>query len=210
MPAPSSTSDDSPKSGGVRVSRTVSITPDQDRWLTEEFLGERGNFSALVQAVIDALREGALDPKPLLKNQKDRSTQARAEAYLKAKEAAMVFEEDVSAAVMKWLGTKRGLRVSRNRIHNGTGTFIADISIEQPGGAVVCSVVCKSNPRPDRLQLALAEAMIGNQKTGRPVISVVPYLTPESADAADKFKLNGYKLVVLADLIPALDRAAKE
>lgn len=196
-------------SDAPRIPRTISLRADQDRWLTE-LLGERGNLSAFMQALIDLAVRGEIDTRKLLKGQKNVDALSRAATYLKAKEAGMLFEEDVGATVTKWLGGKRGYRVGRSRIHNGSGTsFIADFSIEREGGEVVASIVCKSSPRGDRLQLALAEAMIGQQKTQRPVITVVPYFIEEGAASAEQFKLLDYKLTDLKGLPATLDKVAR-
>lgn len=189
---------------GPRVARTIGIRPDQDRWLAET-LGEDGNLSGFVQSLLDGCRRGDIPMRQYLRGPGNLSALQRAEAYLKAKEAGMLFEEDVGAEVTRWVGDKRdSVRVSKSRIHNGNGSFIADFSIETADGAVICSVVCKSNTRADRLQIALAEAMIGQSKTGKPVITVVPYLTPESHEGAEQFKLLGFRLVTLVELGSAL------
>lgn len=192
-----------------RIPRTISLRSDQDRWLTE-LLGERGNLSAFMQALVDLAMRGEIDARRLLKGQRDANALSRAATYLKAKEAGMLFEEDVGAAVTKWLGGRRGLRLGRARIHNGGGTtFIADFSLEREGGEVVASIVCKSSPRGDRLQLALAEAMIGQQKTQRPVVTVVPYFIEEGAATAEQFKVLDYRLTDLKGLAATLDRVAR-
>ncbi len=198
---------------GVRIPRTVGIRPDQDRWLTE-LLGSDGNFSGLVQALLDGCQNGAIPVRQYLGGPGNRSVLERAGDYLKAKEAGMLFEEDVGAEVTRWVSTRRSaVRVSKGRIHNGSGTtFVADYSVEgaADGAGVLASVVCKSSVRPDKLQLALAEAMIGRTKTGKPVITVVPYLTTEVAEVAGQFAQLGYALTPLAGLSDALTKVAIE
>lgn len=200
-----------PDSSGPKLRTTIGLRPDQDRWLSE-LLGEKGNVSAFFQNTIDAMMQGIVDLKPLMKGQRDLSAVVRAEMYLKAKEAALYFEEDVGECIERWLNNngRRAMHVTRNRIHNGTGTFVADFSIENGTSDVIFSVQCKSSPRSDRLQLALAEAMIGTQKTGKPVLSVVPYLTSDSTEVQKQFPLVGQKLVVLSDLTNAMDALLKD
>lgn len=199
---------DSSAPQGVRIGKTISFRPDQDRWLTETF-GEKGNVSAFFQSLLDGVIAGKIDARTLLNTQKDRSPLQRAEAYLKAKEASMLFEEDVATCVNKWLNGHRALRVVRGRIHNEIGTFVADFSIENSSGEVAFSIQCKSNARSDRLQLALAEAMIGAQKTSRPVVTVVPYFVEEGEPVVQQFRFLGYTIVDIKGLVNALDRAAR-
>lgn len=188
-----------PARGNWRIPRTVSLNPDQDRYLTE-LLGANGNVSEYLRNLVDAAREGRL-ALPHAGSSDETNTLNRARLYHKAKEAGMHFEEDTGAVLDGLLKTGgSGLKVVRNRIHNGDGVFVADFSVEKPDGTVVFSVVCKSSPRPDRLALALAEAMIGVQKTGAPVVTVVPYLMAASDDAAARFTLNGFRLCRLSEL----------
>lgn len=181
-----------------RVVRTISIRPDQDRWLAEMLGG--GNASAFFQSLLDQAIEGKVAP----------STPGklvgldRAAAYMRAKEAGIYFEEDVGRVVAKWAATQAGVHVVKGRIHNTGTSFVADYSLEDKRGNVRASVLCKSSPRADRLQLALAEAMIGDQKTGKPVIVVVPYSLDEGSRMAGQFAMLGYPLVELAGLPGAL------
>ncbi len=202
-----------PKPHGPRIARTISIRPDQDRWLVE-LLGDGGNFSGLVQSLLDSCRQGEIPVRRHLGGAGNYGAAQRAEAYLKAKEAGMLFEEDVGLEIARWVSTRRSaVRVSKGRIHNGSGTtFVADYSVEgaADGAGVLASVVCKSSVRPDKLQLALAEAMIGRTKTGKPVITVVPYLTTEVAEVAGQFVQLGYALTPLAGLSDALTKVAIE
>lgn len=193
----------------IRISRSVSFPPDQDKWLTG-LLGERGNLSGFLQALVDVARSGKINTEELLKNQKDTTVMQRAVSYLKAKEAAMLFEEDVEACLLKTI--TRGQKIVQGRIWNeSTSIFIADFSVENDRGEVICSVVCKSSPRADRLQLALAEAMIGTQKTGRPVITVVPYFIEEGGprEVSQQFGFLGYPLTELSKLPDAVAKVTK-
>lgn len=196
-------------SNETRLTRTISFPPYQDRWL-EETLGERGNVSALMQYLVGLVMDGKVDLKEaILGSQKGETALERAAKYQRAKEASMSFEEDVAAVLIKWIRGRK-LRLTRGRVHNGHGTtFVADFSIEKESGEVVCSVNCKSSSRPDRLQLALAEAMIGNGKTGKPVITVVPYFVEESSQVAEQFKLVGYVLSDLKGCAAGLDRVTR-
>jgi hypothetical protein len=197
-----------PKS--IRIPRTIGLRPEQDQWLTD-LLGEGGNLSGFMQALVDAARNGKVDTREIISHsQKERGPLDRAVAYLKAKEASMLFEEDVGAVLIKH--TNRGKRVTRSRIHNGAGSlFIADYSIEDEKGEPFCSVVCKSSSRADRLQLALAEAMIGTQKTGKPVITVVPYFIDDEAskEVVGQFKMLGHLVTDLKGLPDAVSRATR-
>lgn len=190
-----------------RVSRTVSFTPEQDRYFAEA-LGEGGNVSEFIRQLVDASREGRVNFGP--KKSGEPGALDRARAYLRAKEAGMNFEEDVGRVLEHALRRRRGLSVIKNRIHNGDGVFVADFSLEDGAGRVVASVQCKSSPRADRLNLALAEAMIGRQKTEAPVITVVPYLLAESDEVAGKFGLMGFKVVRLTELPAAVIELVKE
>jgi hypothetical protein len=194
--------------GRTRKARTLSFTPSQDQWLAE-LLGERGNASSFFQALVSCAMRGEIDARKLLQGQKGSDALERAATYLKAKEASLHFEEDVASVVQKWVAPRRSLRVVKQRIHNDGTPFVADFSIERDDGTVVCSVACKSSPRADRLQLALAEAMIGNQKTSRPVVTVVPYLLESSNEVVDQFKQLGYALAELRNLPAMLDKVAK-
>jgi molybdopterin-binding protein len=191
-----------------RVTRSIAFRPDQDLWLTE-LLGTKGNVSGLFQALTDLAMRGEVDVPALVKQQKDQSALARATAYLRAKEAAMLFEEDVMRCLENWTRGRKGLKVTKSRIHNGAMLFIADVSIEDAEGNVVASVVCKSSPRADRLQLALAEAIIGQQKTGKIVITAVPYFIEESALALSQFKSMGLCVADLKGLLACVEKVIK-
>jgi len=180
-----------------RRPRTVSLTPDQERYITET-LGENANVSAYMRQLVDAAREGRVNFGP--KKEGETSAMDRARAYHKAKEAGMNFEEDVGRVLDTLFKKDKSVRVVKNRIHNGDSVFVADFSIERVDGTVLLSVVCKSSPRADRLNLALAEAMIGTQKTKAPVLSVVPYLLTESDEVTAKFGMLGYKIARLSEL----------
>jgi hypothetical protein len=178
--------------------RTISIRPDQDRWLAEMLGG--GNASAFFQSLLDQAIDGKVAPSAPTKD----AGLDRAAAYMRAKEAGIYFEEDVGRVIAKWAATQVGVHVVKGRIHNTGSSFVADYSLEDKRGNVRCSVLCKSSPRADRLQLALAEAMIGDQKTGKPVIVVVPYSLDEGSRVAGQFAMLGYPLVELAGLPGAL------
>lgn len=184
-----------------RIARTISFSPEQDRYLSETT--QDGNVSEYVRQLIDAAREGRVAFGP--KTEGESSGVERARAYHRAKEASMAFEEDVFGVVQRGIAGRKSLRVVRNRIHNGDGVFCADVSIEDAEGKVILSIQCKSSPRADRLNLALAEAMIGHQKTGAPVITVTPYLLPGSDEVASRYDMLGYVLVRLSDLLETLD-----
>jgi len=198
-------------STSARVARTISVPAEQDRWLTE-LLGKDGNLSAFVQTLIGCAQRGEIDPDTLVRGQRKDATQSRAYAYLRAKEAGMLFEEDVAALIKEALARKSNTHVVRGRIHNSGGsTYVADFSIECCGGkgtpqALACSVQCKSSPRASRLQMALAEAMIGHQKTNKPVITVVPYFTAESEPVLQQFKLLGYPICTLSGLAEEMQK----
>jgi hypothetical protein len=186
--------------------RTISLPLAQDRFVAE-LIGADGNFSGLVQTLIAGVQDGRI-PKGVVTGGQSAGVAERARAYLRAKEAGLLFEEDVAAFLIRWLSGRRGLSVSRSRIHNSGGSaFIADFSIERPkgDGEVVASVVCKSSPRADKLQLALAEAIIGSTKTTRPVITVVPYVLDESAPVVALFAATGHRVCTLAELPKALE-----
>lgn len=184
--------------------RTVSLPVEQDRFVAE-LIGADGNFSGLVQSLIAGVQDGRI-PRDLVSGGQSADVAERAKAYLKAKEAGLLFEEDVAGFLIRWMAGRRGLSVTRSRIHNSGGsTFIADFSIERAKGEVVASVVCKSSPRAERLQLALAESLIGAMKTGRPVITVVPYVLEESAPVLAMFGATGHRVCTLAELPKALE-----
>ena len=182
-----------------RLIRTISVPPDQDRWLVE-MIGDGGNLSAFIQTLIEAARSGAIDSRHLVKRGSPGAISEQAIAYLKATEGVLHFEEDVFAIVKGWVAGKRGLRVRQRRLHDVGGVFLADISVESANGAVVLSVSCKPSPRSDRLQLALGEAVIGSQKTGKPVVTVVPYFLAESRAATEQFKSLGLALCEFREL----------
>jgi hypothetical protein len=193
-----------PTKKSVRITRTVSLRPDQDQWIDEITGG--GNVSALFQALIDAASSGAFDISKL-KSSKG-GTIDRAMTYLRAKEAGIMFEEDVAEQLKRWAAGRRNVTISRSKIHNDGIPFVADFSVER-GGEVLCSVCCKSSSRTDRLQLALGEAIIGTQRTGRPVITVVPYFVEASRQSQEQFKALKLSLVELAGFAAALDAAVK-
>lgn len=163
-------------------------------------LGGGGNASAFFQSLLDQ----AIDGKVKVSSHPKDVGLERAAAYMRAKEAGMNFEEDVGRVIGKWAAGRAGVTVVKGRIHNSGTTFVADFSLEDGKGNVRCSVICKSSPRADRLQLALAEAMIGDQKTGKPVIVVVPYSLDEGSRVAGQFAMLGYPLVELTGLSGAL------
>lgn len=188
----------------IKPRRTVSIPVEQDRFVAE-LIGADGNFSGLVQSLIAGIQDGRI-PRDLVSEGQAPDVAERAKAYLKAKEAGLLFEEDVAGFLIRWMAGRRGVNVSRSRIHNSGGsTFIADFSVERVKGEVVASVVCKSSPRADRLQLALAESLIGAMKTGRPVITVVPYVLEESAPVLAMFNATGHRVCTLAELPKVLE-----
>jgi hypothetical protein len=192
------------KSRGIRIGRNISFQPHQDAWLTS-LLGEKGNLSAFIQGLVELARNGKVDTRDVMKGLPQMDVVTRAAHYLKAKEAAMLFEEDVFAAVGRAL--VRGQKAVRGRIFNESGpTFIADVCVESEKGELFASIICKSSPRADRLQLALAEAMIGQQKTGHPVITVVPYLIVDAAvnEVVGQFMTLGYALTTIAGIPEAL------
>lgn len=193
---------------GLRIGHTVSFPPDQDLWLME-LLGEEGNLSGFMQALVDVARSGKINTTELLKNQKNDTALQRAKNYLRAKEAGMLFDEDVKACLEK--NVPKGVKVVKGKIYNGHETgavFIADFSLEKENGEVLCSVVCKSSPRADRLQLALAEAMIGTQKTGKPVVTVIPYFLQDdmAEEVVRQFKMLDYSLTALPELPDAISK----
>lgn len=188
----------------VRITRTISIRPDQDIWVTN--VTEGGNVSRFMQAMLDAAMAGAFDLNKLQGAQG--SGIERAMTYLKAKEAGIMFEEDVAQVIQKWAKGRRGVSVTRNKLHPEGVPFVSDFWVEH-GKEPLFSVACKSSSRDDRLQLALGEAIIGVQRTGRPVITVVPYFLDSGQDSRDQFKALKLPLVELAGLPAALDAATK-
>ena len=179
-------------------------------------VGEDGNYSAFFQSLVDAVINGIVSPEAVLARSGKGDSQERALAYLRAKEAGMLFEEDVAALVELWLSEhpKGGCRLSRNRIFNTGGTtYVADFCFENgkaKAGVPVLCLQCKSSPRPDRLELALAESLIGHQKTGgATIVTVVPYLTSEAEAVLPKFAGLGFAVVTLSQLAKHLDEAAK-
>jgi hypothetical protein len=187
-----------------RASRTISVRPDQDAWLDELF-PERGKVSEFFRALLDKVILGQVKLEPGDTGDPKTAT-ARARAYMMAKEAAITFEDDVVRILTDALPKKAGFRIDRNAVFNEDGVvYLADAAVRRADGSVVLAAGCKSNPRPDRLELALGEAIIGKQKTGAPVLVVVPYLLDESAEVADKFRAVGAELVTIGDFG---DRAA--
>jgi hypothetical protein len=185
------------KPDGGRIARTISFTPDQDQYLIET-VGESGNVSEFVRAVVDAARTGRVSISAI--QAAENPALERARAYHRAKESGMSFEEDVGRVLDAVFKKDRTVRVVRSRVHNGEGVFVADFSVEDPKGGVLLSLQCKSSPRPDRLNLALAEAMIGSQKTKAPVVTVIPYNLPESREAESQFAQLSYTIVTLEEL----------
>lgn len=177
----------------------------QEEWVLNLLGDDDRELSGLIQAMFDEAIAGRLDAAALAKNLKGRDAQERATAYLRAQEASMSFEEDVAAIVARVFktlrGTKRGLRLARRRIHKSdTNTFIADLSLEDRRGGVVASIVCRSSPREDRLQLGLAIATIGARLTGAPVLTVCPYFIEDSAATVAQFKTRELPITDLAGL----------
>lgn len=198
----------------VRVVRTVSIPAPLDRWINNLLDGDgekKGKFSTLVQRLLSALHEGNI-PRSVVEEDGN-LTLERAAAYLKAKEASMNFERDVASVIEEWKSSQKKLKtkisVVRNRIHNDGSPFIADFSV-QLGEEILCSVSCKSSPQPDRLQLALGEAIIGRQKTGKPVVTVVPYFLSRTSQAQTVFESMGLPIVGVTDLRETLERVLKD
>ena len=188
----------------VRITRTISIRPDQDIWVTNITGG--GNVSRFMQAMLDAAMAGAFDLNKLQAGSGGGID--RAMTYLKAKEAGIMFEEDVAQVVQKWCKGRRGLAVTRNKLHSEGIPFVSDFWVEH-GKEPLFSVACKSSSRDDRLQLALGEAIIGVQRTGRPVITVVPYFMESGRETREQFKALKLPLVELTGLTAALDAAVK-
>ena len=82
----------------VRITRTISIRPDQDLWISE--VTEGRTVSRFIQALLDAAIAGAFDLEKL-KNAEGSGID-RALTYLKAKEAGIMFEEDVAQVLKEW------------------------------------------------------------------------------------------------------------
>lgn len=192
-----------PGNPAARIVRSISIRPDQDRWLEDAFSGE-GNVSAFVRGLVDLAMEGKV-PTVKAGSGPERTALERAMAYQRAKEAALIFEDDVAEIVGSW-AKGAGLKVTRARIHNETPgmVFVADLSVVRDDGSVVCSVCCKSSSRPDRVEMALGEAIIGRLRTGRPVITVLPYLTDEGQAVLVKSQPPEDITVVIGELPQAL------
>lgn len=207
---------------------TITVWGYQERWLAEMGLvqggegaggkkrgagakKERGGLSGFIQALIDQARIGKIDTTALLQGHKSPpGSLERAALYMKAKEASMMFEEDVCNVVSGAIAMRRNLRVVRSRIHKtDRNLFVADVSVETRDGAVQASIQCKSSPRIDRLQLALAEAQIGATVTGKPVITVCPYFIEESARALKGFATLKHPCVELDGLRAALEAALR-
>jgi len=187
----------------VRINRTISIRPDQDLWISE--VTEGRTVSRFIQALLDAAIAGAFDLEKL-KNAEGSGID-RALTYLKAKEAGIMFEEDVAQVLKEWSKGKRAVTITRNKVHREGVPFVSDFWVEV-AGKVICSVACKSSSREDRLQLALGEAIIGTQRTGRPVITVVPYFMESARDTRGQFKALKLGLIELNGLVKALDEVA--
>lgn len=194
---PDSTPEGKQRKSEWRIPRTISFSPEQDKHITE-VVGEDGNASEYVRSLVDAASEGRIIMKPRQPNES--LSVERARAYHRAKEAGMAFEDDVGRALDSVFKRDKTIHVVRSRVHNGDGVFVADFSVENNRGVVLVSIQCKSSPRPDRLELALAEAMIGSQKTKAPVITVIPYTLPECRVAEGQFAALKYDLVELSDL----------
>ena len=188
--------------------RAISIRNDQDKWLEDAF-GGSGKVSAFFRGLIDLAMDGKV-PKTLADAEPERTALDRALAYQRAKEAALVFEEDVATVVTKWARTA-GLKVTRTRIHNDSPgmVFVADFSVERANGDVVASVCCKSSSRADRIEMALGEAIIGRLRTGRPVVTVMPYLTNEGLNVLLKRRPPEDITVEITELEEALGKLTK-
>jgi hypothetical protein len=191
------------KSNQVRMIRTLSLRPDQEMWFTELFGTKRGQVSAFIRSLIDAARAGAIDLKKFKPSKSH--TIDRATAYLRAKEAGLMFDADVGYFLENYFKSSK-FKIVKHKIYNGDQSlFIADFSVELDK-TTICSIVCKSNAHPDRLQLSLGEAIIGQQKTNKTVITCVPYFIDSSNEAIGQFKAIGLPLTDLKGLKSILDK----
>lgn len=158
----------------MRIPRTISFDPDTDRILVEAAESE-GNLSAAVRTAIHTVYGSSAQP-PF----GDQSHLDRAKNYMKAKEAGMAFERHVGEMIRELRGDYdiKGGTVWES----GGSACVVDYWIECDHGR--WGVVCKSHVSKDRIQLALAECMIGLPRIakGAELIVVIPYHTPESLD----------------------------
>lgn len=115
--------------------------------------------------------------------------------YLLTKGAAMTFEDDVFDALAKCYGAEN---VKKGVKYSGTLPFVADFQVRTYDK--VFSVVCKSSPKKNRLQLAVAESIIGRTVSMTEVAVVVPYFTEDVRSQLPAFEASGVRLLTVEEL----------
>lgn len=178
MKKPSSKTEESKE---TRIPRTISLLPRHEQILADvaKLRPEIAkNASLLFQELLESV-----DPHT-----------GRAGSYLEARDQAIDFEEDIAALV-----EEAGFTVRRNAKVNGNGHRV-DLLVSS--GKLQAVVELKSSGRRDRLELAIASAILLARQCGLPVTVCVPVVLED--ELTKVFASLGVGLCTPGSLVPWL------
>lgn len=172
----------------VRITKCLSIRPDQDIWLAQT-LGD-GNVSKLVRGLLDAVRDGRIDPSLVAES-------PGVVDYLKARRAGSSLDRDIGDVIAK----------ARLKVDAGEpGEWV----VRRPDGGQPLVIAGQSDASEDGVASAAARLLIAKQtaKAGAGIL-VVPYLRAAGEASGKPFAALGIRVVEFRDFEAALERATK-